>query len=77
MLSYYYTKADLSVRLAIFFTCNYWAGIITNFTAAGFIEMSGVLGYSGWRWMFLGQVSVEPRHRSQLTPGTDRADHWK
>jgi len=67
MLSYHYTKADLSIRLAGFFTCNYFAGIITNFTAAGFIEMSGVLGYSGWRWMFLLQVIILSQYRPDLT----------
>jgi hypothetical protein len=39
--------------MAFFFTMNYLAGMITNFLAVGLLEMRGVAGQAGWRWMFL------------------------
>jgi hypothetical protein len=52
-LSYWYNKHDLPVRMAFFFTMNYLASMITNFLAVGLLEMRGVAGLAGWRWMFL------------------------
>ncbi|GAA5850504.1 hypothetical protein JCM8547_001896 [Rhodosporidiobolus lusitaniae] len=52
-LSYYYTKNALPLRLACFWSINFLADIITSFLAVGLLKMRGVLGYSGWQWMFL------------------------
>ncbi len=52
-LSYYYTKTDLPVRLAFFWSINYIADLVTAFLAVGLLKMRGTLGYAGWRWMFL------------------------
>jgi len=52
-LSYWYTKYDLPLRLAIFYTINPLANMITSFLAVGILQMRGILGYAGWRWMFL------------------------
>ena len=56
-LSYWYDKYDLPIRLAIFYTINPFTNIVTSFLGAGLLQMRGVLGYAGWRWMFLSKVS--------------------
>jgi hypothetical protein len=43
----------LPIRLAIFYTINPFSDIVTSFLGAGLLQMRGVLGYAGWRWMFL------------------------
>jgi hypothetical protein len=60
-LSYWYNKHDLPVRMAFFFTMNYLASMITNFLAVGLLEMRGVAGLAGWRWMFLIEYVVITR----------------
>lgn len=52
-LSYWYDRYDLPIRLAIFYTINPFTEIVTSFLGAGLLQMRGVLGYAGWRWMFL------------------------
>lgn len=34
------------------------ADILSGLLAAGFLEMRGVLGYSGWRWLFLLEALI-------------------
>jgi hypothetical protein len=38
-LSYFYTRHDLSIRLAMFFCMNFLAATVTSFVSAGAIEM--------------------------------------
>ncbi|BGP40232.1 hypothetical protein JCM10449v2_004190 [Rhodotorula kratochvilovae] len=52
-LSYYYTKNELPVRLAFFWSINYIADMATAFLAVGLLKMRGIGGYAGWKWMFL------------------------
>ncbi|KAK8853051.1 hypothetical protein IAR55_003752 [Kwoniella newhampshirensis] len=52
-LSYYYTKTELPVRLGFFWVANYLANLITGFLAVGLLQMRGVGGRAGWRYMFL------------------------
>ncbi|GAA5886066.1 hypothetical protein JCM6882_004251 [Rhodosporidiobolus microsporus] len=52
-LSYYYTKHNLPIRLAFFWSINYIADMLTAFLAVGLLKMRGIGGYAGWRWMFL------------------------
>ncbi|TNY22145.1 major facilitator superfamily domain-containing protein [Rhodotorula diobovata] len=52
-LSYYYTRLELPIRLAAFWSINYIADMCTAFLAVGLLKMRGVGGYAGWRWMFL------------------------
>lgn len=57
--SYYYTKHELPLRLALFWCINYASEVITGFLAAGILEMRGVQGQAGWQWyfLFLGLIS--------------------
>ncbi|WVR07847.1 hypothetical protein IAU60_004890 [Kwoniella sp. DSM 27419] len=52
-LSYYYTKSQLAIRLSFFWVSNYLANLITSFLAVGILQMRGVGGRAGWRYMFL------------------------
>ncbi|GAA5919582.1 hypothetical protein JCM1841_001061 [Sporobolomyces salmonicolor] len=52
-LSYYFTKTELPIRLAFFWSINYFTNTLTAFLAVGLLKMRGVGGYAGWRWMFL------------------------
>ncbi|KAK7207358.1 major facilitator superfamily domain-containing protein [Myxozyma melibiosi] len=52
-LSYFYTSIELPVRLAYFWAALTTAEIIAAFMAFGILRMRGVLGYEGWRWLFL------------------------
>ncbi|EAW12293.1 putative MFS transporter [Aspergillus clavatus NRRL 1] len=52
-LSYFYTGRELPTRLSIFWTALSVTTIITSFMAFGLLHMRGVLGWAGWRWLFL------------------------
>ncbi|KAL4735859.1 major facilitator superfamily domain-containing protein [Aspergillus similis] len=52
-LSYFYTSRELPTRLSLFWTTLSVTEIIGSFLAFGVLHMRGVLGWSGWRWLFL------------------------
>ncbi|TFK28560.1 allantoate permease [Coprinopsis marcescibilis] len=52
-LSYYYTKNELPLRLALFWMSSQVCTIAGSFIAFGVLRMRGVLGKDGWRWLFL------------------------
>ncbi|KAL7285523.1 hypothetical protein ACG7TL_000625 [Trametes sanguinea] len=52
-LSYFYTKSELPLRLAWFWVSNYLADIVGAFMATGLLELRGVNGKAGWRYLFL------------------------
>ncbi|PLB54097.1 putative MFS transporter [Aspergillus steynii IBT 23096] len=52
-LSYFYTSRELPTRLSIFWTALSVTTIVTSFMAFGLLHMRGVLGWAGWRWLFL------------------------
>lgn len=53
MATYFYTSRELSVRLAAFWSTLNVARVISALLAAGFLEMRGVAGRTGWFWLFL------------------------
>lgn len=55
-LSYFYKHSELTIRLAFFWLAMTLADIIAALAAAGILQMRGVLGLPGWRWMFLIEV---------------------
>ena len=55
-LSYFYKHSELTIRLAFFWLAMTLADIIAALAAAGLLQMRGVLGLAGWRWMFLIEV---------------------
>ncbi|KAH7029822.1 major facilitator superfamily domain-containing protein [Microdochium trichocladiopsis] len=52
-LSYFYKHSEMAIRLSFFWLSMTLADIVVAFLAAGILRMRGVLGYAGWRWMFL------------------------
>lgn len=52
-LSYFYTTSELPLRLAFFWVSNYAVKIISPFIALGLLELRGLHGREGWRWLFL------------------------
>ncbi|TDZ53986.1 putative transporter [Colletotrichum trifolii] len=52
-LSYWYTGTSLPIRLAWFWMSSQLVDIGVGFAAVGLVSMRGILGYEGWRWMFL------------------------
>ncbi|KAG1826355.1 allantoate permease [Suillus variegatus] len=52
-LSYFYTKTELPMRLALFWMSSNLCGIVASFIAYGTLHMDGVAGAAGWRWLFM------------------------
>ncbi|KAI6032225.1 allantoate permease [Pisolithus microcarpus] len=52
-LSYFYTKTELPIRLALFWMSSYLCSITASFLAFGILHLDGVTGNAGWRWLFL------------------------
>ncbi|KAF9566927.1 MFS general substrate transporter [Agrocybe pediades] len=52
-LSYFYTGPELPLRLAFFWLSNYLADIVAAFLATGILQLRGVNGKEGWRYLFL------------------------
>ncbi|EPQ53585.1 MFS general substrate transporter [Gloeophyllum trabeum ATCC 11539] len=52
-MSYFYTKTELPIRLALFWMSSNACAIISSFIAFGVLHMRGILGKAGWRWLFL------------------------
>lgn len=51
-LSYWYTGKELSTRLSWFYTVLGLSQIIGTLLAAGFLELRGLNGLAGWRYLF-------------------------
>jgi hypothetical protein len=61
-LSYFYTGKSLPIRLAWFWMSSQLVDIGVGFAAVGLVSMRGILGYEGWRWLFL--IEYEPSSHS-------------
>ncbi|GHJ84951.1 hypothetical protein NliqN6_1353, partial [Naganishia liquefaciens] len=52
-LSYWYKSSELPLRMGFFYVINYASVILTGFLAVGILQMRGIGGLAGWRYMFL------------------------
>ncbi|TIB96997.1 MFS general substrate transporter [Wallemia mellicola] len=51
-LSYFYTSAELNIRVGWWYTVLGFSQVIGTLLAAGFIELRGLHGLSGWKYLF-------------------------
>lgn len=68
-LSYFYTTAELTIRLSFFWVALTTTTIIGSLIAAGVLQMRGINGWGGWQWLFLIE-GTQPSivvHESLLT----------
>ncbi|KAJ4261697.1 hypothetical protein NW762_007135 [Fusarium torreyae] len=52
-LTYFYKSNELPIRLAFFWTALSTSNIVGSLLAAGILQMRGIAGWGGWRWLFL------------------------
>lgn len=52
-LSGFYTRSELSVRIAMFFSAASLSGAFSGLLVAGIQEMEGLGGRRGWQWIFI------------------------
>ncbi|GAB7356756.1 hypothetical protein MBLNU459_g7656t1 [Dothideomycetes sp. NU459] len=57
-LSYFYTKNEMAMRLALFWFVDYMSGVIASFIAYGVLHMRGVANRAGWQWLFLIEALI-------------------
>ncbi|KAI0803189.1 major facilitator superfamily domain-containing protein [Irpex lacteus] len=79
-LSYYYTTSELPIRLAWFWVSNYVATIAGAFMATGLLQLRGVNGKAGWRYLFLieGGITLVVGLLSfvMMPPGPTQTKSW-
>ncbi|KAF2165022.1 hypothetical protein M409DRAFT_24922 [Zasmidium cellare ATCC 36951] len=52
-ITYWYKSKELPIRLSWFWTVLSTCNILGSFLAAGILQMRGLQGMAGWRWLFL------------------------
>ena len=57
LLSCWYTRSELGIRVAIFFSAAAFAGSFGGLLAAAIQRMDGIGGKPGWAWIFILEVS--------------------
>lgn len=58
-LSKWYTKRELSLRMAIFYSGSLISGAFGNLIAAGILNgLSGARGYAAWQWLYIMEGSI-------------------
>ncbi|KAG1826342.1 allantoate permease [Suillus variegatus] len=67
-LSYFYTKTELPVRLALFWMTMNLCAIIASFIAYGTLHMDGVAGAAGWRGILTLLIGILSFFRMPASP---------
>ncbi|KAI1467134.1 MFS general substrate transporter [Daldinia caldariorum] len=79
-LTYFYKSRELPLRLAWFWTALSTVNIVGSLLAAGILQMRGINGWSGWRWLFLieGLITLVIGIFSWglMPPGPTQTRHW-
>lgn len=58
-LSKWYTKSELNLRMAIFYSGSLLSGAFGNLIAAGILGgLNGARGMSSWRWLYIIEGSI-------------------
>lgn len=58
-LSTWYKKDETSFRTTLFFFGQMFAGATASLISAGLLRLSGKGGLAGWRWIWLGMLSLQ------------------
>ncbi|KAF7594720.1 hypothetical protein BBP40_008613 [Aspergillus hancockii] len=53
LINMYYRRHELQWRLNLFFSASIIAGAVSGLLAYAINNMSGIVGYAGWRWIFI------------------------
>ena len=53
LISTWYRRYDLQKRYSIFYLIGCLASACSGILAFGIMQMDGVAGYRGWRWIFI------------------------
>ncbi|KAI1144010.1 MFS general substrate transporter [Hypoxylon sp. FL0543] len=79
-LTYFYKSRELPLRLAWFWTALSTVNIVGSLLAAGILQMRGINGWGGWRWLFLieGLITTLVGLFSWvlMPPGPTQTRHW-
>ena len=58
-ISKWYTRRELSVRMAVFYSGSLVSGAFGNLIAAGILKgLSGKRGYAAWQWLYIIEGSI-------------------
>lgn len=52
-ITLWYKRHECGLRMSIFFSAATAAGAFGGLLARGIVEMKGVAGFNGWRWIFI------------------------
>ena len=58
-LSTFYRRAELQIRISLFFSAASLSGAFSGLLAAAIVKMEGVGGLRGWRWIFIVRTILE------------------
>ncbi|KAI0902172.1 MFS general substrate transporter [Annulohypoxylon nitens] len=79
-LTYFYKSRELPLRLAWFWTALSTVNIVGSLLAAGILQMRGINGWSGWRWLFLIEGLITTLigifSWGLMPPGPTQTKHW-
>ncbi|KAI2465907.1 MFS general substrate transporter [Annulohypoxylon bovei var. microspora] len=79
-LTYFYKSRELPLRLAWFWTALSTVNIVGSLLAAGVLQMRGINGWSGWRWLFLIEGLITTLigifSWGLMPPGPTQTRHW-
>ncbi|KAJ5807707.1 hypothetical protein N7447_011163 [Penicillium robsamsonii] len=59
-LSTWYTKEELTKRIAIFFFGMFGGTAVSPLLGAALLKLDGKHGLFGWQWIFLGTIKADP-----------------
>ncbi|KAI1417752.1 MFS general substrate transporter [Hypoxylon sp. FL1857] len=79
-LTYFYKSRELPLRLAWFWTALSTVNIVGSLLAAGILQMRGINGWGGWRWLFLIEglltTLIGIFSWGLMPPGPTQTRHW-
>ena len=72
MLGTWYARYDVQKRYSVFYLIGSMASAFASILAYGLMQMNGLAGLTGWRWIFIMQGIVRELHDCQIVSYADR-----